>query len=320
VRGALVAAVCAWLAVTDARRVDPRAGVGIDLARYPVRACDVIEARGIRGHGFNNFEYGGYQAWRFWPDRSRLPFIDVHQAGTTLDRRLYVSAFASAEGWRALDDRHHFDYVLLTRAPGTARRLPDVLDADTSWALVFVDDAATLYVRRAGPLAGVAARFGYRYLPGGDARTGPLGEACARDSVLRAAVRAELGRAADASPWNASALSLLSNIDLSEGRYGEARDLLARGLRLQPGLGRAHERLGLIALEEGRSRDALGEFQRERARTPRSARVAVLIGRAWQQLGDLPHARDAYRRAVQLDPADREAQDSLGVIERAMGR
>jgi hypothetical protein len=72
--------------------------------RRPERE-NLIEAQGIRGRGFNNFEFGGYQAWRFWPDRSRLPFIDVHQAGTTLDRRLYVSAFGSAEGWRALDDR-----------------------------------------------------------------------------------------------------------------------------------------------------------------------------------------------------------------------
>lgn len=319
-RAGLLAALLALLAWTDARRIDPRAGVGIDDTHYPVRACDFIRDQGIRGHGFNNFEYGGYQAWRFWPDRTRLPFIDVHQAGTTLDRRLYVGAFGSAEGWRAIDDRYHFDYLLLTRAPITAVGLPDILDADSTWALVFLDDAATVHVRRDGPLADIARRFRYRYLPAGQARAAPLGEAARRDTVLREAVRAELERAAASSPWNAGALSLLANMAIEEGRYDDARDLLGRGLRLMPGLGRAHERLGLIALEERRSRDALREFQREESLKPRRSSTAVLIGRSWQQIGDRRRARDAYRRAAGLDPGNREAQDSLRAAEGRLGR
>jgi len=319
VRAAFVVLACAGLAASDARRVDPPPGVGIDWERFPVRACDVIASEGIRGRGFNNFEYGGYQAWRFWPDRSRLPFIDVHQAGTTLDRKLYVDAFNSADGWRALDARHHFDYVLLTRAAPVARRLPDILDADSSWALVFADDAATLYVRRAGPLAGVAARLEYHLLTGGDASIAALGEACARDTVLRARVKAELQRAGAASPWHATAMSLLANVALQDGRYDEGSALLNRALAIMPGLKRAHERLGLIALEQGRSADAVREFQREREQQPLASNIAVLVGRARQQAGDFRRARDAYRDAARLDPGDREAADSLASAERRAG-
>jgi hypothetical protein len=319
-RAAFIGVVCVALAVVDRARVDPAVGVAIDYGRYPVKACDFIASSSVGGRGFNNFEYGGYQAWRFWPDRTRLPFIDVHQAGTTLDRRLYVGAFRSAEGWHALDDRHHFDYVLLTRNPDIAGRLPDVLDADTSWALVFADDAAVVFVRREGPLRGVVERFAYRHLAAGPARTLALGEACAADPVLRAAVKAELRREVASSPWNATALSLLANIALSEGRFDEAGELLARGLRHSPGLGRAHERLGLIALAEGRPREALVEFGRERPQPASRARIALLIGRAWQELGDRQRARDAYRRACVLDPGDPEAQDSLRASERYLGR
>ena len=36
---------------------------------------------------------------------------------------------------------------------------------------------------------------------------------------------------------------------------------------------------------------------------------------AWQRLGDLRRARDAYRRALRLGSGGQEARDSLAVIE-----
>jgi Flp pilus assembly protein TadD len=313
---ALVVAVCAWVAVGEARRVEPRPGVAIDYAQYPVRACDFIADHGIRGHGFNDFEYGGYQAWRFWPDRARLPFIDVHQAGTRLDRNLYVLAFGSPEGWRALDGRHHFDYCLITRETEAAGRLPDILDADSTWALVFLDDAATLYVRRDGPLAAVAARYAYHHLPGGTSRIAELGAATVADTLLRAAVAAELRRGIESSPWCSRALSLLANVALSEGRYDEARELLERGLRIAPLLPRVHERLGRILLEQGRPREALRELDRERASDPMVRDLALLRGRALRQLGDPGRAREWYQRELRRDPGNKEAADSLRALDR----
>ena len=319
-RAAVVGALCAGLVVDESLRDDPPVGIGINYATYPVRACDLIAATGIRGRGFNNFDYGGYQAWRFWPDRDRLPFIDVHQAGTVLDRQLYVSAFRSAVGWQALDGRHRFDYVLLTRDAGTAFHLPDILDADSSWALVFIDDAATLYLRREGPLAAIAERLAYRHLTGGGQGVGALGAAVAGDSVLRSEVAAELRRQMEGSPWHGSALSLLANIALSDGRYDEARALLERGLVISPRLGRAHERLGRIALEEGRPRDALRELRRERALDPDRPELALLMGRAWQGLGNPGRARESYRNELRRDPGNTEARDSLAALDRRLPR
>ena len=317
-RAAMVGALCAGLAVSESRRVDPPVRIAIDYGSYPVRACDLIASAGVRGRGFNNFEYGGYQAWRFWPDRGRLPFIDVHQAGTTLDRQLYVSALRSAAGWQALDARHRFDYVLLARDPAIAFRLPDVLDADSSWGLAFIDDAATLHLRRGGRFAALAERLAYHHLPAGNERVAALGVAVAGDSTLRSAVAAELRRVVDGSPWHAEALSLLANIALSEGRYAEARALLERGLGISPGLGRAHERLGRIDLEEGRARDALRQFERERALRPDVPDLAFLTGRAWRLLGEPGRAREWYQRELRRDPGHSEARDSLAALDRRL--
>jgi hypothetical protein len=314
-RAAMVVTICVGFAAADLARLDPRTGVGVDLQHYPVRACDVMAQRGVRGRGFNNFEFGGYQAWRFWPDRSRLPFMDVHQAGTREDRRLYALTFGQPQAWRALDAEHRFDYVLTTRLRDDGNPLLDVLDADSTWALIFFDDAAALYVRRDGPLAPLA-RDAYRVLPAGQQALGPLGAATNADPSLRARVRAELDRAAAESPWNATAWSLLANIALADGRLDEARSLLERGLAVNPLLQRAHERLAIVALEQGRARDALAEVAAQHAIDPARPGLELLRGRAWQRLGDAARARRAYERELRRDPTQVEARDSLAALAR----
>jgi hypothetical protein len=235
-RAVLTGAVCIAAGLLEWGRPDLPLGIGIQWDRYPVRACDFMAANGVHGRGFNNFEYGGYQAWRFWPDRTRLPFMTgTPEAATPTDRLLYAGVFARPEVWSALDRRHHFDYVLLMRVQEGDNRLLDVLDADTTWALVFADDAGTVYVRRDGPLHAVAERHAYPLVPAGNAGLRVLGAAMVADTALTARVDAELRARAAASPWNAGELGLLADIALQREHHREARGLVERALRVSPG-------------------------------------------------------------------------------------
>ncbi|MGH7742730.1 MAG: hypothetical protein ACRENS_12005, partial [Candidatus Eiseniibacteriota bacterium] len=110
---ALAALLCVLIGIPEWQRPTLPLGVGIDWRVVPVRACDFLEQHGVRGRAFNEFEAGGYLVYRFWPDRSRLPFIDVHQSGSREDRYLYVWARQDSAGWAALDGKYHFDYVLV---------------------------------------------------------------------------------------------------------------------------------------------------------------------------------------------------------------
>src|SRR6185436_9430161 len=107
-------------------------------------------------------------------------------------------------------------------------------------------------------------------------------------------------------PWNARDLASLADVAFAHGRLDEARSLLDQALRVSLTLARGHERLGLIALAEGRPRDAIAEFQRERALYPRTPGNALHEGQAWRRLGDLGRARDGYRRELRLDPGSAE--------------
>jgi hypothetical protein len=313
-RAAVVGALCVGLAGFEyAYHPEGRYGVGIDMTRFPVSACDFMAARGVRGRGFNYFPYGGYMLWRFWPDRTRLPFMSTRpEDALPLERDLYHRAFTDPSAWRDLDSRYHFDYALLRR---DRRPLADFLDRDTTWALVFLDDAAALYVRRAGRLAPVAEQFAYRVLPGGYARLDRLGAAATEDSMLRARVETELRRQAQVSPVNATAYLWLAEFALFEQRPADARALATVALQVNPRTRGVHECLARVALREGRPRDALAHLVAERARDAHAPRLALLFGQSYEQLGDIQRARRYGLRALRDDPADAQARRLLERLE-----
>jgi hypothetical protein len=198
-------------------------GPGIDTRFAPVAACDYIARAGVRGRGLNEFWQGGYLLWRFWPQRDRLPFIDIHQSAITGDRALVARLGSDPLAFAALDREHRFDWVLTSNMRDLAGALPDELDADSTWRLVFFDDAALLYVRRDDALAPVATRDGYRLLCGGGEALQRLGARVNADPAARAALGAELARAVAASPARSGlAHNLLANVAMVEQRWPDA--------------------------------------------------------------------------------------------------
>jgi tetratricopeptide (TPR) repeat protein len=252
--------------------------------------------------------------YRFWPDRDRLPFMDIHQAGTPEIRFLYMRAFYRPIGWAELDGRYRFDWALVDRAQRGASRILDFIDADSSFALVFLDDVAAVYVRRSGPLRDLAARLAYRTLPAAPAARKAVLQASLADSALRRRVTGELEREAAGSPWSAAASSALADLALFAGRVDDARTALTRVLAVAPRAQGTHQRLGILALAEGRPRDALDQFSRERAVSGESPAVMIGIANARRRLGQPEAARAAYRRALELDPGNPFARDSLATL------
>ena len=182
---------CAW----EWTHFEGRLGVTPDLRRAPVAACDFMQAHDVRGRMLNDFFLGGYLLWRFWPDSTRAPYMDIHPEDTPAPRREAVlAAFTSRRGFEALDARERFDQVLLSRSPLPRAGLADLLDRERDWALVHVDDATALYLRRDGSCAAVADSFAYPVLPGGALALAELRTACAQDTALARQVWGELER------------------------------------------------------------------------------------------------------------------------------
>lgn len=191
--GCVAPLACAY----DWSHFEGRPGIAPDLRRAPVVACDFIEQHGVRGRMLNDFWLGGYVLYRAWPDSTKLPFFDIHPEDQPRELRdAYLSAFQSRHGFEVLDARWRFDHVLLSRQRLERPGLIDLMDRlPDEWALVSVDDAAALYVRRGSALAAVADSFGYAVLPGGGLAMTALANACARDTALARVTLRDLARA-----------------------------------------------------------------------------------------------------------------------------
>jgi tetratricopeptide (TPR) repeat protein len=309
-RAALAAAAIVAVGAAEWSRPDRPLAIAIDMKRFPVHATDFMAAQGVRGRGFTQTAMGGWQIWRFWPERERLPFMDIHQTGTPEDRELYTHAFLHGDGWKRLDRGERFDYVLLD--PYLSDTLLDALDAEPDMALAFLDDAGVLYVR-ASRLPDVANTLGYRWLGGGTRRNAAVFARAREDSFARAGVVAELERLRASSPWNARASSLLATLALEEQRLADAKALLEHALTVDPRTPLAHSRLAGIALFEARPADAVRHFERERALFGPQPGIELGLGLARRSLGDEAAARRHFAAEIARypsSPSGRAAQEA----------
>lgn len=286
-------------------------GYGWVHTSYPERACDWIERHDVRGRGFNVFAFGGYLLYRFHPDPGRLPFMDIHQAGTRSIRYMYAWALQDPRAWTQLDRTYRFDWVLLPRTLPMTPSLIDQLDADSTWALVFADDAASLWLRSDGSGAALARDSAYRVLPAGSQATGAMGDRLATDPGLRAAARTELARAITASPWNAGAHTLAGNLAMIEERWADARTHFDEAVRQQPAEAGLLERQGVARLYSGDPVAARASFQRLRRMQPLWPAADLWEGASLAALGRRAEARRLWQRSLEKHPGITEARDSL---------
>ncbi len=314
-RAATAAVACLALGVAEWRRPELPLAIGIEPSLVPSAAAAFLERHDIEGRMFNPFQLGGYLAYRAWPGRGRLPFVTTQPENIRPEiRARYPRVFVDPAAWHALDRRYGFDIVVLARDQDPGDRLPDVLDADSSWALVFADDAAEVLVRRTRRLAPIANAFAYRLLPAGIVRRMQVVPAAVADTAYRARVRAELERMAAASGEDGAARHMLGILAMMDGRNDDARRDLERALAKQPFLPRVHELLGRVALGQQRPRDALREVQRERELHPDAGGLDALRGAAYEMLGDRVAARRAYERGLEANPADPDARAGLARV------
>ena len=261
VRGILVLSPVVALWAVEIERTRPPLGTAVYWPRLPVRACDFMAEHHVEGRGYNMFWHGGYLLWRFWPDRGRLPFMDIHQTGSRADRDLQVLSLQDSSAWSQLDRRYQFDWVLLPSRTGTTQDLLHHLEGDTTrWALVFADDAASLLLRRGGRSSEIAHRLGYRAVRLDNIGFVELGRRILADSSLRVRLGSELDRCIGASRWSSRALSLRSTIALAEQRWSDARRDLEAALAVDPSLEKAHDRLAYALLMGGNPRGALEQI------------------------------------------------------------
>jgi len=112
------------------------------LHTFPVAACDAIEEHGWEGNLFNDYKWGGYLIWRFYPRRQ--VFIDGRAEvyfGAPFDD--YYAIHNAFPDWDDRLRKWHVATALLDRSSTLAR----VMAASPRWTRVYEDGVAVIYRR-----------------------------------------------------------------------------------------------------------------------------------------------------------------------------
>jgi hypothetical protein len=117
----------------------------LTATNYPVGAADWLAAHPDVGtRMFNQYGFGGYLAYRFYPQPNRRVFI-FGEAALMGDDLLneYADVYYVRSNWKQVLDKYGVDYVVENRGDP----LPNLLATQPDWKLVYQDNTAVIYVR-----------------------------------------------------------------------------------------------------------------------------------------------------------------------------
>lgn len=115
-------------------------------ANFPVAAADWLAAHPSAGtRMFNQYDWGGYLAYRFYPRSNRKVFI-YGEAELMGDRLLadYVQVNQVKNDWQQVLDHYGVDCVVFA----SGKPLDAVLQESGKWSLAYSDDVADIFVRQ----------------------------------------------------------------------------------------------------------------------------------------------------------------------------
>jgi hypothetical protein len=241
---------------------------------FPERGVKFIEDNNIGGEMFNSFAFGDYLAWRAYPERK----VFIHGRNDVIPQTLYtkyLDAHSNPDVWRELADEYDVNYTILeyyqTDYGGEEAIMH--LSHNSPWVPVYWDRLAIVYVKDDPRNQDVINRWGYRYIRPNYLDFSYLAK-YDRETIL-GPVMEELGRLIESSPTNEEAYLARAYIYF---RLGSATyDLSARDLK--------------SALEIN----------------PRQAATHSALGMIYERKGDAKGAKEAYEKALDIDPADEGA-------------
>jgi hypothetical protein len=125
--------------------VSPAKQRSLDVASYPVGAADWLAAHPEVGTKmYNQYGWGGYLAYRFYPQPSRRVFI-FGEAALMGDSLLneYQNVQTLRSDWKQVLDKYGVDYIVYNRGEALA----NVLATQPEWTLAYQDSVAVIFVR-----------------------------------------------------------------------------------------------------------------------------------------------------------------------------
>ncbi len=249
---------------------------------FPEGAAQFLDQRKISGRMFNEYNLGGYFIWK-----GRPVFVDGRNAEYGAEFIRAAVHWYEPAMWASLNAKWSFDYAVIENAQAYRA---GVLDGSRDWTLAYWDDAALVYLRRAGADAELIPKTEYKLLKPNELSYGYLAPLLKNPKTAEP-VFTEIERAVGESEQN-----------------DNARLMRAYALELL-----------------GRAREALPDLEAAVRHSPEKPGPRISLAWWLAANGDVSAARAAYQKALELAQAQDDAlsqayiYDNLGALESRSG-
>lgn len=145
VTAVVLVAILGTTALRIGAAISPSKQQQLDAASYPVAAADWLAAHPDAGtHMFNQYGWGGYLAYRFYPEPNRKVFI-FGEAALMGDPLLneYEDVVTLRSDWQQILDKYGVDYVIYNRGEA----LSNVLATQPDWTMAYQDSVAVIFLK-----------------------------------------------------------------------------------------------------------------------------------------------------------------------------
>ncbi len=128
-----------------------------------------------------------------------------------------------------------------------------------------------------------------------------------------------LTAAIEVEPKDANARVLLGDLLYSRDRRGDATELWRAAVQVDPRNFSALRNLGIATLVAGKQEEGLGLLTRASEARPDHLATTLLVANVNARLGHTEQAREAFRKALQLQPNSDQVVQKLASLEAQMG-
>ena len=317
----------AYAAVTDRLyrfdAISRRTGFGVSELAYPSAAADFVERANLPGAMFNDYSIGTYLNFRLFP--SRKTFIDGHTY-TPETLAYYRQVMAGNVPYQQVADRYGVNYFFLSHRSAEARELIVRLFRDDHWSLVYFDEMAVVFLKRAPENADAISRYGIDLDARGQAIPATLSNVRDPDDfylghtdrglALSAwgrsdAALSELEEAARERPRSFVTLTALAIQLAQRGEMPRALAAAEASARVRPGYAPGRFWLGMLLLRQKRTSDGIAELAAALRINRKFPLAHFNLGAAYENQGDKRRAREEYRLELATNPSCQPAKNGV---------
>jgi len=210
--------------------------------RYPSGAVSFIKENRPEGNMFNLFNWGGYMAWRLYPEykvfiygRAVSESAFIHY-GSILNASNDKESASGLPLWKRLLRAYDVNFIVTSALSPAGKIIPlvDHLYEDNGWQLVYVDGKSMIFMRSSEGNSDILHRF---YLP----------KTKIYDEIISEGIR---GIAATPAAWGF--YETLGFVYMNQRRIDDAIDMFEKYLSMNPYNKRVNESYGLLMQFKGK--------------------------------------------------------------------